>query len=499
MKKVCLIIIDGFGVAEPGPGNARHLAKTPFIDSLEDAVQHCLMEAAGEAVGLPEGQQGASEPGHLTIGAGRTVWQPLQQINRSIASEDFYENTVLVSACERAVQANKPLHLIGLYSSGGVHSSVEHFHAMLQLAKRIGVERVMLHLISDGRDVREQYFCTDFNLLKKEIDALQLGTVATLVGRYFAMDRDKQYADRTKVAYDLYTAGEGKDVDDICDGVHDWYIEASEHEDTDYYVRPLKTSAFSAITPDDTVVCVNFRSDRMIQIVRALEEEDFSQFPRPVRVKDVTCMGPYSDHLPVAFPAQDVPLTLGEVIANANLRQLRIAETDKYAHVTFFFNAQKHEPFAGEDRLMIESPKVSNFATTPKMSADQVTQAALDHLGDYDFIVMNYANPDLVGHGGDLDAAMTACETVDENLSRLIPALEDAGYDWIVTADHGNAECMLQDDGKTPYPSHTINQVQTFVQSDAVSQEDLDTCTGLKDIAPLCLKILDLPVPKEMQ
>lgn len=499
MKKVCLIIIDGFGVAEPGPGNARTLADTPFIDSLETSVPNCLMDASGNAVGLPEGQQGASEPGHLTMGAGRVVWQPLEEINQAIKSEEFFMNPVLVDACKRAAEKNVPLHLIGMYSGGGVHSSTEHFHAMLRLAKQQGVEKVMLHLIGDGRDVAEQYFCTDFDLLKKEIDELKLGTVASLVGRYFAMDRDKQYADRTKVAYDLYTAGTGEEIDDVCEGAKRWYVEAPDNQKTDYYIRPLKTPAFSAIGEDDTVVCINFRSDRMIQIVRALEDADFSEFPRSVRVKDVTCMGPYSDHLPVAFPPADVRNTLGEVVAAAQRKQLRIAETDKYAHVTFFFNAQKHEPFPGEDRIMVESPKVPNFAETPEMSADEVTKAALDNIGAYDLIVMNYANPDLVGHGGQLDAAVTACETVDRNLSRLIPALEEAGYAWIVTSDHGNAECMLYDDGKTACPSHTSNQIQTFVQSDVISADELKKATGLKDIAPMVLTMLGLPIPKEMQ
>lgn len=500
MKKACLIIIDGFGVAEPGPGNARTLAKTPFIDALETRVPNCLMHASGNAVGLPKGQQGASEPGHLTMGAGRVVWQPLEEINQAIESEAFFQNEVLVSACERAVQHGTTLHLIGLYSTGGVHSSVEHFHAMLKLAKQKGVEKVMLHLFGDGRDVAEQYFCTDFHLLKQEISELQLGTVASLTGRYFAMDRDKQYAERTQVAYKLLTEGEGEEIDDVCAGAKQWYIDAPKGQDTDYYIRPLKTPAFEAIQPEDTVVCINFRSDRMIQIVRALEEEDFSDFPRSVRIKDVNCMGPYSDHLPIAFPPKEVQNTLGEVVANSGLKQLRIAETDKYAHVTFFFNAQKHDPFPGEDRLMVESPKVPNFAEVPEMSADQVTKTALENIGKYDLIVMNYANPDLVGHGGDLDAAIVACETVDKNIAELIPKLEEAGYEWIVTSDHGNAECMLLEDGKTISPSHTSNKVQTFVHSSAYpSTESLSNCVSLADIAPMVLTMLGIDIPKEMQ
>jgi len=500
VKRVCLVIIDGFGVAPPGPGNARTLANMPTVAELTQNVPNVLMDASGNAVGLPKGQQGASEPGHFTIGAGRVIWQPLEEINNAVQSGEFDENPVLASACERAVEKGVPLHLIGLYSTGGVHSSVEHYHAMLRLAKKKGVEKVYLHLFGDGRDMPEQYFCTDFDLLKKEVDEAHLGVIASLVGRYFGMDRDKQYADRTKVAYDLLTQGEGEEVDDLCEGAKAWYVQASDKEDTDYYIRPLKTPAFSPIQSEDIVVCINFRSDRMIQIVRALEDEDFTEFPRPVHVTDVSCMGPYSDHLPIAFPPMDVPNILGEVVSKAGLKQLRVGETDKFAHVTFFFNAQEHEPFEGEDRILVESPKVPNYADTPEMSADELTERVLEQVEkeEYDLIIMNYANPDLVGHGGELDAAVIACETVDANLKRLLPELEKHGYEWIVTSDHGNAECMFLEDGVTACPSHTANQVQTFIKSDTISQEDLNSCTGLKDIAPLILKMMELPIPQEM-
>ena len=248
------------------------------------------------------------------------------------------------------------------------------------------------------------------------------------------------------------------------------------------------------------MVIVNFRSDREIQIVRALEEENFTEFDRPIRVTDVVCMGPYSDHLPVAFPPEEVCNTLGEVIAKAGFKQLRVGETDKFAHITFFFNAQRQEPYEGEDRIIIESPKVPNFADAPEMSAAGVTKTVVDNLGKYDFIVMNYANPDLVGHGGKLDAAIVACETVDKNLKTLLPKLEAAGYEWIITADHGNAEIMLLQDGITANPSHTSSPVQTFVHSKLVkSAKDIQNMKGLKDIAPLCLKIMGIEVPEEMK
>lgn len=502
MRKLCLIIIDGFGVAPEAPGNARKLAKIPTINKLEKECPSVIMQASGNAVGLPEGQQGASEPGHLTIGAGRIVWQPLEEINQSIKRGTFFENPVLAAACERAASKNVPLHFVGLYSSGGVHSHLEHFHAALELAKRKGVQKVMLHLFGDGRDTPEQHFCTDFNLLTEEITKVQLGTIASLVGRYFAMDRDRQYTDRTKIAYDLLTQGAGGQTNDLGEGAKAWYLHAKDKERTDYYIRPLKTAEFQPIKAEDVVLCINFRSDRMIQIVRALEAEDFNDFPRPVRVSDVVCVGPYSDHLPVAFPAPEVKNTFGEVLSKAGLKQLRVAETDKFAHVTFFFNAQCHEPYPGEDRVLIESPKVPNYADTPEMSADALTKAVITDLekGGHDVIIMNYANPDLVGHGGKLDAAVTACESVDRNLATLLPALEKNGYDWIITADHGNAEEMYYPGTEKICPSHTTNPVQTFVHSDKfTSSKDLQKFTGLKDVAPLCLQILGIPVPKEMQ
>lgn len=501
MRKLCLIIIDGFGVAPPGPGNARKLARMPFFDKLEREVPNCLMDAAGNAVGLPEGQQGASEPGHQTMGAGRIVWMPLEEINQSIKSGDFYRNRVLREACERAKMNGTLLHLIGLYSTGGVHSHADHWHAMLKLAKDLGVPKVMLHLSGDGRDMPEQYFCTEFELLKKEIDKHKLGTVVSLIGRYYSMDRDRRYKERTKVAYDLYVSGKGKEVDDVCDGLKSWYNKGPENIETDQYVTPLKIPAFQSIKAGDTVVCINFRIDRMIQIVTALEAEDFQEFPRPVRVRDVVCMGAYSDHLPVAFPAPKVPNILGEMVSKAGLKQIRMTETDKFSHVTFFFNAQRIEPFPGEERIMVESPQVANFAEAPEMNSRKLTEKVIEEAskGEYSLMVVNYPNPDLTGHGGVIDAVVTACETVDKSLATLLPKLEELGYDWIVTSDHGNAEEMYYPGTNTLCVSHTKNQIQTFVQSEQVSQADLDRCTGLKDIAPLCLRIIGLPVPREMQ
>lgn len=501
-NRLCLIVVDGFGVAPEGPGNARTLANLPTIKRLEAEVPSVLMDASGEAVGLPVGQQGASEPGHLTIGAGRVVFQPLAEIDRAIRMGDFEKNPVLAGACERAAERKVPLHLFGLYSKGGVHSSAEHYHAMLRLAKAKGVERVFLHLFGDGRDVGEQQFSADFELLEKEIDEQKIGAVASVIGRYYAMDRDKQYA-RTKLAYDLMTQGIGEETPDVLGSVRNWYVKAPDGQKTDYYLEPLKTPAFQAIGENDVAVCVNFRSDRSVQIVEALEAADFQHFPRPVRVKDVVCVGPYSQHLPVAFPPADVTNTLGQVVSDAGKKQLRVAETDKFAHATFFFNAQRQEPYANEDRVLVESPKVPNYAETPEMSASKLTDEVLARVRaqTYDLIVMNYANCDLVGHGGKIEAVVKSCESVDRELARLLPELEANGYQVIITADHGNCEEMLVPGTQTISPSHSCNQVQTFVIAPDVikSSDDLKGLTGLKDIAPLSLKLMGLPVPPEMQ
>ncbi len=502
MRKLCLIIIDGFGIAPPGPGNARTLAHMPTVSTLEKSCPSAIMAAAGNAVGLPEGQQGASEPGHMTIGAGRVVWQPFEEINRSIASGAFFKNPVLVGACERAKKRKVPLHLFGLYSTGGVHSHANHFHALLELAKKQGVERVFLHLFGDGRDKPEQYFCIDFDLLKAEISKAALGTLASLVGRYYGNDRDRRYVERTKIAYDLLTKGVGDVCDDFCAGARSWYLKAPDKQKTDYYIHPLKTLAFQPIKEDDVCIGVNFRSDRMVQITRALEDPNFSEFPRPVRVKDVVCMGQYSDHLPIAFPATQVKKTLGEIVADQGWKQLRMAETDKFQHVTFFFNAQRQEPFKNEERIIVESPNVANMADAPEMSANKITDELIRHAKteEYKFIVVNFANPDVVGHGGKIEPVIKGCEAVDRNLTRLLPILEEHGYDWIVTADHGNAEEMYYPGTEMINPSHTTNKIQTFVHSSLIkSSKDLKGMTGLKDIAPLCLKIVGLPVPEEMK
>ena len=500
MQRVCLVIIDGFGTAPPGPGNARSLASMPTITRLEKEVPNVIMQASGNAAGLPEGQQGASEPGHLTLGAGRIVWQPLEEINRAVRSKEFFKNEVFVRACERAAKRGV-LHLLCLYSYGGVHGHADHLHALIELAEKERVERIYLHLVGDGRDVPVQQFCEDYSKLQKILKKHPKAKAVSLVGRYYAMDRDKQYKDRTKLAYDLYTQGIAEEVSDLCSGARAWYKKAPEDQKTDYYITPLRTPDFVPMQPDDTVIDVNFRTDRQFQIVSALEKEDFAEFKRPVRIRDVVCTGPYTEHLPVAFPPPAIKNSLVEVVTGKGEKVLKVAETDKWAHTTFFFNGQREEAFPGEDRILIDSPKVPNFASAPEMSADKLTDVLIGKAEEekYGLIVVNYANPDLVGHGADIPAAVIACETVDRNLGRLLPALEKHGYEWIVTADDGHGEEMVLPNGEIS-PSHTANPVQTFVHSRQVrSAKDLKSCKGLKDIAPLVLKMMGIPVPPEMR
>jgi len=500
MRRAALIIIDGFGVAPPGPGNARTQASLPTINRLEKEVPSVLMAASGNAVGLPDGQQGASEPGHYTMGAGRVIWQPLEEINRDIRDDSFYKNEALVSAMDDAKDRSAPLHLLVIYSDGGVHGHMEHLHVALKLAKQRGLSDVCIHLIGDGRDVPEQSFCDYLKVLYEVIKTEGIGTVCSLIGRYYAMDRDTNWK-RTQVAYNLYTQGDGAEVKDLCAAAQKYYSGAEENQDTDYYIPALKTSDFHPIEPDHVVINLNYRSDRERQITAALTDESFTHFDRPVRVEKYVCMGPYSDTLPIAYPEPVVKNNLGSWLAQHKKKQLRISETEKYAHVTFFFNSQEDNPYPGEDRINIPSPKVPSYDQKPEMSAKEVTDALIEQVKDekYDFILLNYANTDLVGHSGDLEAEIQACETVDAQLSRLLPMLEEHGYDWIVTSDHGNAEQMFYENGEV-CPSHTSNPVQTFVHSEKFPDSaSIKEFTGIKNLAPMVLTMMELPIPEEMK
>lgn len=518
MNKVLLVILDGFGEGKSYPGNAITLAKTPTINELKKKYPWTLLKASGEAVGVPKGTQGGSEVGHFTIGAGRIVFQQLEEINRAIQDGSFFEKPALLEACEK-----KTLHLLGMISDQGVHAHMAHLFALLQLAKRQKVERIFIHVITDGRDVHERSAIGFIKQIQEKI--LELGLedrakIATIVGRYYAMDRDENW-NRLQPAYDLYALGKGLKETDPVQAIQNAYDRGIE---TDYYIDPIVLKPQATIKNDDAVIFFNFRSDRAREITWAFTgENDLGiKIEKPVRPYFV-CFGPYSEKAPVVFPTPVVKNNLGQVLAQHRLKQFRLAETQKYAHVTYFFNSQIEEPNPGEDRLMIESKRRHSYSEIPEMSAAEITDALLKKLKvaptsrrgtnglaslrlglaekKYEFIAVNFANCDLVGHSGDLKATIKAVETIDECLGRIVPEALKNDYATIITGDHGNAEYMIYEDSGEPCPSHTTNPVPCIVIASPVEarRSNLTQNEGeLKDIAPTILKILELPKPKEM-
>lgn len=505
MKNVLLIILDGFGEGKAYPGNAVHLAKTPILTELRKKYPWTLLKASGKAVGIPEGTQGGSEVGHFTIGAGRVIFQSLGEINRSIADESFFEKKSLRLACERVKKGDKSaLHLLGMISDQGVHSDIRHLFALLELAKREKVSPVFIHAITDGRDVPEQCAAKYIQQIQNKIRELGLekvAKIATIVGRYYAMDRDSNW-DRIKAAYDLYTRGVGIKETDPISAIEHAYKRGIE---TDYYIDPIVIASPDAqsgrsnlIQEKDSVIFWNFRTDRARQLTRAFTGES-----RPFFV----CFGPYSEKAPVVFPTPIVKNNLGAVISRAGLKQFRIAETEKYAHVTYFFNSQIEVPFPGEDRLMIDSKKCHSYAEKPEMSAREITDALLLRLAkqDYSLIVLNFANCDLVGHSGDLKASIKAVEVIDECVGRIIPIAQKNGYVTLITGDHGNVEYKIYEENGQPCPSHTMNPVPCIViaslsnhEKRTIRQAHGDIGGELQDIAPTILEIMGIPKPKEM-
>lgn len=491
MNKALLIILDGFGHAPKGSGNAVTLAKTPFLDSIRGKYPMALIKTCGNAVGLPEGAVGASEPGHLTIGAGRVVWQPLEEIHQAIVHGKLNEKHEITMRMQRG----KPLHLIGMISDGGVHSHIDHLFALLKLAKERGVLDVFIHTITDGRDVPERSAAKYLEQIETEIKRLGIGKIASLCGRFDAMDRDTNW-DRTKKYYDLLIEKSGKEVQSWQEALEDGY----KTVETDYYLPPYRFDNFIPITPESEILIWNFRSDRSKQITSALCDPTFSNFDRAEVFPNVSVFGPFSHIAPVAFPPNPVIHNLGSWLADHGKKQLRIAETEKYAHVTFFFNSQEEKPYSGEDRILVPSPKCESYAEKPEMSAYEVTEKVCTALATekYDFVALNYANPDLVGHSGNLKAAIRAVEVMDECLSKTIPAALDHGYSVILTADHGNVDVMVNEDG-SQNPSHSMNLVECFViPTETRFIASLRTQGGLSDIAPTILSLMQMEKPKEM-
>jgi 2,3-bisphosphoglycerate-independent phosphoglycerate mutase len=468
---VALVILDGWGCAAPGPGNAVELAETPTFDRLWQTYPHTTIEASGEAVGLPPGQMGNSEVGHLTIGSGRVLFQDLMRVNKAIEDGSFFENPALTGAFEHGER----VHLLGLVSYGGVHSHIDHLRALL----RFSPEKTWIHAFTDGRDVSPHAAAHD-------LAELPADRISTICGRYFAMDRDQRW-DRTERAFDAIVHGKGEQARDPVEAVHRSY----ERGITDEFIEPIVLEGRPSLDlRRDTAVFFNFRPDRARQLTLKLIEAG----------ADITTMTRYRADLevPVAFPEQEVRETLAEVLAEHGLRQLHVAETEKYAHVTYFFNGGREAEWAGETRILVPSPReVPSYDHKPEMSASEVTARFVDELDrdGYGFAVLNFANPDMVGHTGSIPAAVKAVETVDDCLGKVVAAVERNGGVALITADHGNAEKMLEADGESPHTAHTTNPVPLIVTDPEVTLRD----TGeLADLVPTVLGFLGLRQPLQM-
>lgn len=498
-----LVILDGWGERQAKQANAIAAAKTPVMDSLRAAYPTTLIKTSGKAVGLPEGQMGNSEVGHLNIGAGRVVPQELVRISDAVEDASLLDNPTLVEVCEAVRASGGKLHLLGLCSEGGVHSHLLHLLGLLDLAKTRGIEGVCIHAITDGRDTNPNEGVNALGKIQDAIDRLGVGEIVTVSGRYYAMDRDRRW-DRVKKAYDVMTRDENIQSQSPIELLQESY----QQEVTDEFIVPTRIAP-GAIAPGDGVIFFNFRPDRARQLTAALTKADFDGFERELMTPlSFATFTQYDPTLPVkvAFEPQSFSNILGEVIAQQGLRQFRTAETEKYPHVTYFFNGGKEEPFSGEERKLINSPMVATYDLQPQMSAEAVTDVVCEAIeaGVYSLVVINYANPDMVGHTGKLEAAIAAVETVDSCLGRLLEATNRMGGTAMITADHGNAEYM-SDEAGNPWTAHTTNPVPLIlVEGEGLkipghgAEVTLREGGCLADIAPTLLEILKLPQPQEM-
>ena len=496
-QPLALIILDGFGCREETKGNAIAAARTPHLDRLMASCPHTRIGASGMDVGLPDGQMGNSEVGHTNIGAGRIVYQELTRITKSFDEGEALGNPALTAAMENARRPGQALHLMGLLSDGGVHSHIRHLYGLMEMARRFAVERVYLHCFMDGRDVPPTSGIEFIAALQQKIKELGLGQIATVSGRYYAMDRDNRW-ERVKLAYDAIVNGEGNKNPDPVAVMQKSYDAGV----TDEFIVPTVVTEGAGIKAGDSVIFFNFRPDRARELTRTLVDPDFAGFEREKGFFPLTyiCMTQYDATMPnveVAYRPESLANTLGEYLSRLGKTQLRIAETEKYAHVTFFFNGGVEAPYEGEDRVLIPSPKVATYDLQPEMSAYAVTDEAVRRIesGRYDVIILNYANCDMVGHTGVFEVAVKAVEAVDTCLGRLLAALEKAGGRAFLTADHGNADQMADENG-APFTAHTTNPVP-FV---AIGFGDVKLRSGgrLADIAPTMLQAMGLPQPEEM-
>lgn len=502
-KPLTLVILDGWGDTDLCSKNAIALADPPVFNALKRDYPYTFLEASALEVGLPQGQMGNSEVGHLNIGAGRVVYQEITRISREIHEGSFFENRELKKAMEYAMANQGALHLMGLVSDGGVHSHLEHIIALLEMAHRQGLTRVYLHAFLDGRDVPPVSALEYIEIIEDTMHRLGTGKVATVMGRFYAMDRDKRW-ERNRRAFEAMVLGVGKQARSAREAVENSYRENV----TDEFVEPTvivdETGTPVGLVQDgDGVIFFNFRADRARQITRAFVDRDFNGFDRARRPEIYyVCFTQYDVNIkaPVAFLPQSLKNTLGEYLSQQGLRQLRIAETEKYAHVTFFFNGGREQPYVNEDRILIPSPQVATYDLQPEMSAYKVTERVIEEInkGIYDVVIINYANPDMVGHTGNLEAAIAAIRAVDECVGQVVNAVRQAGGVTIVTADHGNAERMVDEETEQPCTAHTTNKVPFILVGDAFRGKRLRKGGSLRDIAPTMLSILGLPIPEEM-
>ncbi|PLX96995.1 MAG: 2,3-bisphosphoglycerate-independent phosphoglycerate mutase [Desulfuromonas sp.] len=499
-RPIALVILDGWGLRPECDHNAVCLAQTPRLDALFQSYNSTRLGASGGSVGLPDGQMGNSEVGHLNLGAGRIVYQDLTRITKSIADGDFFTNPVLLAVLKKIRATKGKLHLLGLLSDGGVHSHNSHLYALVELAKQQGIEEICIHPFLDGRDTPPKSGAGYLKELEDELKSIGRGRVATVTGRFYAMDRDNRW-DRVERAYKALVGGEGKSAASSSEAIDASYADGI----TDEFVEPwvIADGHNNRIADGDAVIFFNFRADRAREITRALTFAEFDGFGRASipQLADYVCLTEYDESfgLPVAYQAEGLPDLLGEVVAGHGKTQLRIAETEKYAHVTFFFNGGNETPFTGEDRVLVPSPKeVATYDLKPAMSAEAVADETVARVesGNYDLIIVNFANPDMVGHTGVLPAAITAMETVDCCVGKVVDAVVNAGGSLLITADHGNCE-QMQDAKGGPHTAHTTNPVP-LIYVDPTSTDGPLREGILADIAPTLLSLLGIEIPESM-
>ncbi|MEL5891355.1 MAG: 2,3-bisphosphoglycerate-independent phosphoglycerate mutase [Methanothrix soehngenii] len=497
MRPIAIIIMDGFGISPTQEGNAIANARKPNLERLWKEYPTTTLKASGLAVGLPRGQMGNSEVGHLNLGGGRIVYQDLTRISLAVENGTFASNPVLQEAMNLARKGGSKLHLIGLLSDGGVHSHITHLYALLEMARSMDLSRVFVHAILDGRDVPPRSALGYFRDLEEKFSQTGTGSTATVSGRYYTMDRDRRW-ERVEKAYRCLVYGEGLRADSAEEAVRKGY----DRGENDEFIMPTVVDDKGMVDDGDSIIFFNFRPDRAREITRAFVDKDFQEFAtKPIRVH-YTCMTQYDATLnaPVAYPAENLIDTLGEVVSRAGLKQLRIAETEKYAHVTYFFNGGKEEVNPGEDRVLIPSPKVATYDLQPQMSAYEVRDELLARLdsGRYDLVVLNFANPDMVGHTGIFEAAVKAVEVVDGCVGEIVNRILSLGGAVLLTADHGNAEKMQDSDTGQPHTAHTTNPVPiSLITSDRKSYR-LREDGILADVAPTALELMHIPQPEAM-